>query len=143
MSEHPLSLKAKLTKLTYSYIDIRDDGIPEIKVKEIEAQEIPLEKIANAVHQNPPSDLEQSILLDGMQFPIIITKNTREEYDLAVKGLSNKNPYDPSKPYLNIIGNQRLTIAENVGFKTIDVFFVETGPEAVLVKRAYDTSSNR
>jgi hypothetical protein len=126
------NLRAALQELTYYFLE---DG--DIKVKEAKAAAISLSDIADAVIQNPSEELEKSILT-GMQFPVIVCNNTEEEYEKAVVGLSNKKPYDPSKKYLVLIGNQRITIARKY-FESIDAFIVDRGIESLYVKHNYES----
>tara|TARA_R110000772_G_scaffold66361_2_gene147911 strand:- start:9712 stop:10095 length:384 start_codon:yes stop_codon:yes gene_type:complete len=119
------------------YVRLRPDNIHEICSNTVQAKEIPLDDLANAVYQEPSEALEQAIL-NSMKYPIIVVQNTEEEHREAVRGLSNQNPYYPDKKYLVIIGNQRVTIASRNGFGSIHAFVVDTGREAVVVKKTYD-----
>ncbi len=126
------NLSAELQELTYYFLR---DGI---QIKELKAVAIPLSDIADSVLQHPSEELEKSILT-GMKFPVIVCKNTIQEHEKAVQGLSNKLPYDPSKPYLAIIGNQRITIARKY-FDSIDAFIVDNGIESIYVKFNYENN---
>lgn len=137
-SDYPL--ESEIKELEYTFFYIRDDGIAEIHNKKINAKPIPLELIADAVRQTPSVELEISVL-EEMKYPIILTYNTREEHAAATKGLSNAKPFDPEKPFLNIIGNQRTEIARRNDFSHIDSFIVDTGREAVVIKKVYDDES--
>lgn len=135
-----LLLDAVVTQIKYTYFDIREDGMPEIVSKELHAIAIPIDHIARAVDQEPSEDLQTSVL-NEMKFPIIVTYNRKEEHAKAIKGLSNCRAYEDEKPFLNIIGNQRQVIGELFGFSHIHAFVVDTGKEALIVKKAYDDES--
>lgn len=126
------NLSAELQELTYYFFD---EGI---QIKEVKAVAVPLSDIADAVLQNPSEELEKSVLT-GMKFPVILCENTTQEYEKAVQGLSNKLPYDPSKPYLAIIGNQRITIARKY-FDSIDAFIIDNGIESIYLKFNYENN---
>jgi len=135
-----LCLDALVKELSYAYYRHHEDKLAEIYVKDIKAVTLDLEDVALAVYQEPSAELELSVLQE-MKYPIIVCPNTLEEYKLATKGLTNLVPYDKTKKYLTIIGNQRQTIAIKNGFESIDAFIVETGLEAVVVKKVYDDES--
>jgi hypothetical protein len=126
------NLSAELQELTYYFFD---EGI---QIKEVKAVAVPLSDIADAVLQNPSEELEKSVLT-GMKFPVILCENTTQEYENAVEGLSNKLPYDPSKRYLAIIGNQRITIARKY-FDSIDAFILDNGIESIYLKFNYENN---
>ena len=130
-------LEAEIKEIEYTFFFLREDNIPEIHNKKLTAKPIPRGLIALAVTQDPSPELEISVL-NEMKYPVILTYNTQEEYKNAVKGLSNLKPYDGTKPFLCIIGNQRVTIAERNDFSHIDAFIVDTGKESLIVKKAYD-----
>lgn len=111
------------------------------EVKSVQSTKILLSDIANSVKQNPSDELKKSILT-GMLFPVIVVSNTLEEYNKAVVGLSNALPYDESKKYLALIGNQRLTIAREY-YDSIDAFIVDNGIECIFVKLAYEEQNGR
>lgn len=133
-------LEAEVKEIEYAFFFIRDDGIPEIHNKKLTAKPIPLALIADAVIQHPSTELEISVL-EEMKYPVILTYNTKDEYRDAAKGLSNASGYSDSKPFLTIIGNQRTEIARRNDFTHIDAFIVDTGREAVIVKKVYDDES--
>jgi hypothetical protein len=126
------NLSAELQELTYYFFD---EGI---QIKEVKAVAVPLSDIADAVLQHPSEELEKSVLT-GMKFPVILCENTTQEYETAVQGLSNKLPYDPSKRYLAIIGNQRITIARKY-FDSLDAFIIDNGIESIYVKFNYENN---
>lgn len=130
-------LEAEIKEIEYVFFFMRDDGIPEIHNKKLDAKPIPRRLIALAVSQDPSPELEISVL-EEMKYPVIITYNTLEEHRAACRGLTNARPFDKDKPFLCIIGNQRVTIAERNDFSHIDAFIVDTGKEALIVKKAYD-----
>lgn len=135
-----LCLDALVKELSYAYYRHHKDKLAEIYVKDIKAVALDLEDVALAVYQEPSAELELSVLQE-MKYPIIVCPNTPEEYKMAIKGLTNLVPYDKTKKYLTIIGNQRQTIAIKNGFESIDAFIVETGLEALVVKKVYDDES--
>jgi hypothetical protein len=124
------NLSAEVSSLQYTYF--ADDFIME----EVTAVQLDLKDIADACLQNPSEQLEKSILT-GMRFPVIVVPNTKEEYDKAVVGLSNKMPYDATKKYLCIIGNQRVTIARKY-FDSIDAFITDSGIKSIIIKFTYE-----
>lgn len=138
INEYPL--EAEVKEIEYTYFFMRDDGIPEVHNKKLIAKLIPIDLIADAVTQMPSEALEISVL-EEMKFPIILTYNTAEEHRAAVRGLSNAKVYQPEKPFLNIIGNQRTEIARRNDFSHIHAFIVDTGREALIVKKTYDDDS--
>lgn len=134
-------LDAVVQEITYTYFKLENEnGLPEIVSKKLKAVEIPIEHIARAVNQDPSEELQTSVL-NEMKFPIIVTYNTKGEYSAATKGLSNSRSYEEHKPFINIIGNQRQVIAEDYGFTHIHAFVVDTGKEALIIKKAYDDES--
>jgi hypothetical protein len=130
-------LEAEVKEIEYTFFFFREDGIPEIHNKKLTAKPIPRGLIALAVTQDPSPELEISVL-NEMKYPVILTYNTAQEYKEATRGLSNLRPFDATKPFLCIIGNQRITIAERNDFSHIDAFIVDTGKESLIVKKAYD-----
>ncbi len=134
------AIEALVKEINYAFYQLREDGMHEIVVKSIKAVTLPVKDIAKAVTQEPSKELEISVLQE-MKYPIIVCFNTANEHAKAIKGLLNARPFEPGKPYLNIIGNQRQTIAEMNGFDAIDAFIVETGIEALVVKKVYDEES--
>jgi len=130
-------LEAEIKETEYTFFFLREDGIPEIHNKKLTAKPIPRGLIALAVVQDPSPELEISVL-NEMKYPVILTYNTAQEYKEATRGLSNLRPFDATKPFLCIIGNQRVTIAERNDFSHIDAFIVDTGKESLIVKKAYD-----
>ena len=145
MNEQPQSpqqtreytLEAETKEIEYTFFFLREDGIPEIHNKKLTAKPIPRDLIALSATLDPSAELEISVL-NEMKYPVILTYNTPEEHREAIKGLSNYRPYDATKPFLCIIGNQRVTIAERNDFSHIDAFIVDTGKESLIVKKAYD-----
>lgn len=145
MNEQPQShqtnkeyvLEAEVKEIEYTFFFMRDDGIPELHNKKLTAKPIPVDLIALAVMQHPSPELEISIL-EEMKYPVILTYNSLEEHKNAVRGLSNARPFEADKPFLCVIGNQRVTIANRNDFSHIDAFIVETGKESLIVKKAYD-----
>lgn len=131
------NLYAEVKEIEYTFFFLREDGIPELHNKKLEAKAIPLDMIALAVVQKPSKELQISIL-EEMKYPVILTYNTPEEHKEAVKGLINARVYEPDKPFLCVIGNQRVTIADDNDFSHVDAFIVDTGKEALIVKKAYD-----
>lgn len=121
-----------------------DENLDEIKriffVKDVETKEI-----ANCVTRKSRLlevgffDLEKDILKNGMKNPIIITKNTKEAYHHAIVNLRKSyiSPYDESKLYLCLFGNQRLTIAERNNITSIDCVEVDTPIEAIFLMYHY------
>lgn len=124
------NLGAEVAELTYAYLS---DGLI---VEKVVSEKVPLAEIADACVQNPSVELEKSILT-GMRFPVILVNNTLEEHEKAVVGLSNRLPYDGSKKYLCIIGNQRVTIARKY-FSSIDAFIVDNGIKSIIIKQTYE-----
>jgi len=135
-----LLLDAVVKEIDYIFFRLREDGLPEIFSKNVVATPVPLKSIANAVSQEPSEDLQISVLTE-MQFPVLLVKNTPEEHKAAIAGLRNKLPYDPSMEWLTVIGNQRTEIARKHDFTHIDAFIVDTGVEAVILKKQYDEES--
>ena len=134
-SEHYI-LTAECKQVEYTYFTEGD--IPEIVNKRLISQPVALEDCALAVHHpNLEEGLEIDVL-NSMRFPIIITANDRLEHYKNTKGLINKLPYDETKKWLVIVGNQRYIIANENGFTHIDAFVVDTGAESVIVKKAYE-----
>lgn len=125
------NLGAEVQDLSYMYV-----LGSELHFDSVEAKSIQLDDIADACIQNPSAELEKSILT-GMKFPVIVVDNTLEEYNKAVVGLSNKNDYDPTKKYLVLIGNQRVTIARKY-FSSVDAFIVDKGIKAIFIKHTYE-----
>jgi hypothetical protein len=130
-------LEAEVKEIEYTYFFINSDNIPEIHNKKLTAKPIPLELISLAVTQDPSPELEISIL-NEMKYPVILTYNSPEEHRGAIKSLVNARPFEAAKPFLCIIGNQRVTIAHRNDFSHIDAFIVDTGKESLIVKKAYD-----
>ena len=125
-------LRAKVQKTNYWYIR-KDD----FYIKEVVSIPISLAEIADSVAQPVNLDLQEKILT-GMLFPVIVVDNTPEEYKLAVANLSNALPYDSTKKYLNIIGNQRTTIARHSNYDLIDCYVADSGIESLSIKFAYE-----
>lgn len=121
-----------------------DENLNELKrtffVKHIETKEI-----ANCVTRKSRLleigffDLEKDILKNGMKNPIIVTKNTKEAYYHAIINVTKSyiSPYDDSKLYLCLFGNQRLTIAERNKITSIDCVEVDTPIEAIFLMYHY------
>jgi len=130
-------LEAEIKEIEYAFFFMREDDIPEIHNKKLHSKSIPVDLIALAVTQTPSPELEISVL-EEMKYPVIITYNNPEEHRAAIKGLTNSKPFDSSKPFLCIIGNQRVTIAHRNDFSHIDAFIVDSGRESLIVKKAYD-----
>ena len=124
------NLGSEVTELTYCYFS------GDFVLEHIVSQKISLADIADACVQYPSAELEKSILT-GMRFPVIVVENTLEEYEKAVVNLSNKMPYDPTKKYLVLIGNQRVTIARKY-FDSIDAFVTDKGVKCVIIKQTYE-----
>jgi|688.fasta_scaffold407426_2 hypothetical protein len=134
-NEHYI-LTAECKQVEYTYFTEGD--IPEIVNKRLLSQAVALEDCALAVYH---PELEEGLEIDvltSMRFPIIITENDRVEYYKNTKGLSNSLPYDPSKKWLVVVGNQRYIVARDNGFTHIDAFVVGTGAESIIVKKAYE-----
>lgn len=131
------TLEAEIKEIEYTFFFMREDGIPEIHNKKLTAKPIPVELISLAVTQDPSEALEISVL-EEMKYPIILTYNSPDEHRGAIKSLLNAKPFEPEKPFLCIIGNQRVTIALRNDFSHIDAFIVDTGKESLIVKKAYD-----
>lgn len=132
-------LKSKLSSLQYMFMELNPEDYMELIDKTVEVQEISLDKIANAVKQVSSPELVSSVLA-GMEYPVMLVPNSEAEYNMAIRGLSNTNPYNPDAEYLTIIGNQRVTIAKDNGYTHIDAFIVSSGFEAIIVKHAYSGS---
>lgn len=132
-------LKAKQSSIDYKFMAKSPDGYMELIDKRIGSGEISLASIANAVVQKPSEELTKSVLA-GMEYPVILVPNSEKEHYMAIRGLSNIEPYNPSAQYLTIIGNQRVTIAQNNDYTHIDAFIVDTGFEAIIVKHTYSGS---
>ena len=83
-------------------------------------QPILVDEIADFVSQQSREqvdgflDLELDILKNGMNNPIIIAANTEEAYQHGAINVHPEflSPYDKSKRYICIFGNQRLAIAK-------------------------------
>lgn len=140
LEDEEIPLEAVIQEVSYAYFRTREDGLPEIFTKELTARLISVDDIAQAVNQEPSEELEISVLQE-MMYPIIVTRNTPQEHAQAIRGLSNAKAYDGTKPYLNIIGNQRQVIADRNGLTHIHAFVVDTGIEAAIVKKCYDSES--
>lgn len=133
-------LKAQRQEIEYTFFTKDEDGMPVIRNNFLAAIPILIEDIALAVNQEDSEELPElakSIMQEGMRLPIIVTYNNYAEFKDAVYGLSNRNKYDESKPYLALIGNQRLTIAKHNGYYSIDCWLVETGIECKVIERTY------
>lgn len=125
------NLGAEVQNLNYMFVLGSD-----LYFESVEASPVLLNEIADACIQNPSLELEKSILT-GMRFPVIVVDNTPEEYSRAVEGLSNKTEYDPTKKYLVVIGNQRLTVARKY-FDSIDAFVIDKGIKSIFIKHTYE-----
>lgn len=125
------NLSAEVQNLNYMFVLGSD-----LYFESVEAKPILLDEIADACIQTPSLELEKSILT-GMRFPVIVVDNTLEEYSRAVDGLSNKIEYDPTKKYLVLIGNQRVTIARKY-FDSIDAFTIDKGIKSIFIKHTYE-----
>lgn len=141
-SEQAQHLKANLREIEYRFFKQTSDNTFELVNKKLKATKVPIKDIALAVTQNPPPELRASIFVEGMRVPIVICPNRKSEYDNAVYGLINRRKFDPSKPYLNLIGNQRQTIAIDARMEYIDCFIVDTGFECKVVEQAYKKGFN-
>lgn len=130
-------LRAKVQKTEYWHVQ---GGM--IYGKQALSTPVSLAEIADAVAQPLNLDLQEKVLT-GMLFPVIITNNTPEEYKRAVVDLSNALPYDSSKKYLNIIGNQRTTIARHNDYDLIDCYIADSGIESLSIKFAYEEEHGR
>jgi hypothetical protein len=131
MTKH---LSSEITNV--SYIFIKGDQ-PTFVQTEVTSSPILLSDIAKSVYQVPTLALEKSVI-EGMRVPIIVVENSYTEWRKATDGLSNALSYNPNKKFLCIIGNQRMVIAENNDYDSIEAFKVSTGIEAIYVKKAYD-----
>lgn len=106
----------------------------EILEKTFTVETIPIADIADSVTRESREqvegfgNLEQGILSNGMRNPIIVTRNYEEAYEHAAVNVEKAfvSPYDPSKPFLCLFGNQRLAIAIRNGFEAISAIVVST-----------------
>jgi len=78
-------------------------------------------------------ELEKDIIENGMRNPIIIAQNNSEVHKHGAEGMfpDSVADYDPTKPYICLFGNQRLTIANKNGFAEIASVIVKSPIEAI------------
>ncbi|NDC96417.1 hypothetical protein EBZ38_01555 [bacterium] len=124
-------LKSNLQELDYTYYD------QAVVWKYLKVRELSLEDITPAVWQPFNEELAKNVLTK-MKYPVIVVRNTEEEYLKAVVGLSNKLPFNPKAKYLLLFGNQRYVIAKKQEYTHIDSFIVDIGIEAPIVKYTYE-----
>lgn len=81
------------------------------------------------------ADIRDAIVEDGMYNPLIVMKNSYSNWKHATDTVQDSyvEPYQPEKEYLVIMGNQRLSIGDELGSTKYDVILVERWEEAVLV----------
>jgi len=137
IGKHMKCLKSELQDLEYTYFEEPSDVIPMLVWKYVKAREVSLADISPAVHQLLNQELAKNVLTK-MRYPVIVVHNTIEEYKRAVEGLSNKLPFNPSRKYLLLFGNQRYVIAQSQDYTHIDTFVVDIGIEAPIVKYTYE-----
>jgi hypothetical protein len=94
----------------------------DLHIKKISVSETSLKDIAEAV--NPSIDFKvlwRDIAYKGMRDPIIIIKNTTDNYWQAIRNITPDLilPFDPNRPYLAYTGNQRIALAKWKNFSHI------------------------
>lgn len=131
------NLHSKISEVKVTYVC--EEGI---QYKTYHCTNIPIENIADFVslesrlEQPGFYQLEQNILQNGMQHPILLVPNSVEEYDSGsvTVNTSYLSQYDPTKKYLCIFGNQRLAIAKRNNFSSISSIIVKRSSFAILVQ---------
>ena len=98
-------------------VEILDKNL-DMLTKEFKTHRIPLIQVFQVVGKRSEQDgygeLQRSVVESGFINPIVIIKNTPENYELAIRRVTKKfvNPYiNQHRTYLCMYGNQRIDIA--------------------------------
>lgn len=78
--------------------------------------------------------LEEDILANGLKFPLIAIKNTKENWEEAAGHLKAKVNYNPYADFLVVYGNQRLRIIDEVEMEFgIPVIVADSHVDAIII----------
>lgn len=130
-------LQSQIQQVTSTYFDIQDTftAISDVTKR---AQQVEVFNISRAVFLPFNHEILKSIKEEGLRKPLVLLPNTQEVYENAVQGLTNKLPYDESKPFLCIFGNQRLVIARYLQYDTVSCFIADNPIDAVTINKRSD-----
>lgn len=131
------TLQSKLNEINVVYVS--ESGI---QYKTYYSSNISISNIADFVslesrlEQPGFYELEETILSNGMENPIILVPNTIEEYDKGSLTVTSEylSQFNPTKPYLCVFGNQRLAIAKRNNFTAISSIITQDASHAILVQ---------
>jgi len=123
-----LSLKAN------TYIVMWFNSQMDLCEKEFRVERVARPDLAYAVFEEYNRELEAAILKEGMQFPLIVIKNTRSNWAEATIDLKDTGDYTPHADWLVVYGNQRLRILDHweVDYE-IPVLIAESHDEAITI----------
>ena len=88
--------------------------------------------------------LRRDVEENGFQNPIVIIKNTTENYDLAIRQVTKEfvNPYiNQHRTYLCMYGNQRINIALDLRVFHLDAIIADNVEWAHAIQLKLDTKS--
>jgi hypothetical protein len=94
----------------------------DLHIKNKSIKQTALIDIARAVEPSIDyRNLWKDIAYNGMRDPIIVIKNTTDNYFMAIRNITPDLilPYDPNRPLLAYTGNQRIALAEWKNFSHI------------------------
>lgn len=123
-----------------------DTGI-EFFEEEFEVEEFEIKEIFRPVTQylegKEYSDLRADLIQQGMRLPIILLENNAKNYVESIINVAEELVIEPdfSRKWLCYVGNQRVSIAESLGFDRISGIRVPTANWAhAAFLRAFDGS---
>lgn len=85
--------------------------------------------------------LEQDILTNGMDFAIVVVPNNKQVLENGLAHLPKEyyTAFDPSKPWLCLFGNQRMSIAKENGYDTIEVYPMKDINRAIMLGKKIES----
>jgi len=138
-------MKSQVQKTKIAYLGREESPT----IKEYTAVQIVVENLANTVtFESRKTQLNYESLKDSVTErlinPLIVISNTLENYEHAVEFVVPEyiEPFDPSKEWLVLMGNQRLSILLPKGIEDISCFIVDAWVESVVLTKKLNWQMN-
>lgn len=118
-----------------SYIEVRwlDE---DFNLHEVVKQQLWVNRshLTPSVKEEYNHQLEKILLEEGIKHPLIVLRNTYENWNEATIDLKYAYPFNPEPSYLVVYGNQRLQIFDKLEHQhTIPIFLADSHVEAILI----------